>query len=184
MDPIAVEDQTTEQPRPLRRSMDVRQPSRRHKQSTFFQKASDKLLLEERISSLGYERDQVPGDAQMLRQDLVEYIKSQADFYIPFLVDGPQAFWQQLERLSVEGQWSSDLADALPHALANFTSRRVTLITSKPNQPTISIEPDADGANESGTSVVLSYFARRGTEHYDAVIRKSCEDNVIHTTAM
>ncbi|CAH1258065.1 Hypp1957 [Branchiostoma lanceolatum] len=125
MDPIAVEDQTTEQPRPLRRSMDVRQPSRRHKQSTFFQKPSDKLLLEERISSLGYERDQVLGDgncffsaasrqlrrgeprvittAQMLRQDLVECIKSQADFYIPFLVGGPQAFWQQLERPMVLG---------------------------------------------------------------------------------
>eukprot|EP00058_Branchiostoma_floridae_P018339 XP_002603828.1 hypothetical protein BRAFLDRAFT_101331 [Branchiostoma floridae] len=192
---MVAEDTTTEHSRRLRRSISVGQLSFRHKRKSIFKSRSDRLLLEERIASLGYERDRVPGDgncffwaaarqlcrgqprvtttAQELRQDLVKYIKSQADFYIPFLVGGPKAFWKQLDKLSVEGQWSTDLADALPHALANFTSRSVILITSKPNQPTISITPDS--GNESGTPVVLSYSARWGVEHYDAVIQKNEE---------
>ncbi|XP_078588495.1 uncharacterized protein LOC144869262 [Branchiostoma floridae x Branchiostoma japonicum] len=192
---MVAEDTTTEHSRCLRRSISVGQLSFRHKRKSIFKSRSDRLLLEERIASLGYERDRVPGDgnclfwaaarqlcrgqprvtttAQELRQDLVKYIKSQADFYIPFLVGGPKAFWKQLDKLSAEGQWSTDLADALPHALANFTSRSVMLITSKPNQPTISITPDS--GNESGTPVVLSYSARWGVEHYDAVIQKNEE---------
>ncbi|XP_078588488.1 uncharacterized protein LOC144869254 [Branchiostoma floridae x Branchiostoma japonicum] len=192
---MVAEDTTTEHSRRLRRSISVGQLSFRHKRKSIFKSRSDRLLLEERIASLGYERDRVPGDgncffwaaarqlcrgqprvtttAQELRQDLVKYIKSQADFYIPFLVGGPKAFWKQLDKLSAEGQWSTDLADALPHALANFTSRSVILITSKPNQPTISITPDS--GNESGTPVVLSYSARWGVEHYDAVIQKNEE---------
>eukprot|EP00058_Branchiostoma_floridae_P018342 XP_002603831.1 hypothetical protein BRAFLDRAFT_101334 [Branchiostoma floridae] len=192
---MVAEDTTTEHSRCLRRSISVGQLSFRHKRKSIFKSRSDRLLLEERIASLGYERDRVPGDgncffwaaarqlcrgqprvtttAQELRQDLVKYIKSQADSYIPFLVGGAKAFWKQLDKLSAEGQWSTDLADALPHALANFTSRSVILITSKPNQPTISITPDS--GNESGTPVVLSYSARWGVEHYDAVIQKNEE---------
>ncbi|CAH1267472.1 Hypp3756 [Branchiostoma lanceolatum] len=166
-------------------------PSYKCKQTTIVKKTRDEIRLDENLSLVGFDRDPVARDgecfftaaarqlgrgdprvittAQQLRQDLVRYIRADPDRYSVAVLGDSEAFLQELESLAQPGHWCSNLADTLPFVLANFTAREVNLVTSIPNMPVITIEPDGE---ESGSPIVMSYLNVPGGEHYDAVKRK------------
>ncbi|CAH1267410.1 Hypp3738 [Branchiostoma lanceolatum] len=104
--------------------------------------------------------------AAQLRQDLVRYIRANAEEYA---IAVPGTFWTflgQLNSLAQQGHWCSDLADVLHIALADYTSRKVVLITSTAEQSTFVTPFEGE---QSGSPVVLAYLNKPGREHYDAV---------------
>eukprot|EP00058_Branchiostoma_floridae_P012814 XP_002598302.1 hypothetical protein BRAFLDRAFT_69656 [Branchiostoma floridae] len=156
-------------------------------QTTLSQKIREEILLEN-ITMCGYELDPVPrngdcffasaarqlgrGDpsvvttAQQLRQHLVQYIRAHSEKFSVAVTGGFWAFQQQLDNLSRQGHWCSDLADTLPVALADFTSREVALITSRTDMPVMILAPEGE---QSGTPLAMSYIDIPGGEHYDAL---------------
>ncbi|XP_078603349.1 uncharacterized protein LOC144877316 [Branchiostoma floridae x Branchiostoma japonicum] len=155
-------------------------------QTTLSQKTREEILLEN-IAMCGYELDPVPrngdcffasaarqlgrGDpcvvttAQQLRQDLVRYIRAHSEKFSVAVTGGFWAFQQELDNLSRQGHWCSDLADTLPVALADFTSREVALITSRTDMPVMILAPEGE---QSGTPLAMVVDIPGG-EHYDAL---------------
>eukprot|EP00058_Branchiostoma_floridae_P026756 XP_002612247.1 hypothetical protein BRAFLDRAFT_129249 [Branchiostoma floridae] len=155
-------------------------------QTTPVSKTREEILLKN-IARAGFQIDPVPrngdcffgaaarqlgrGDpridttALQLRKDLVHHIRAHSEKFCVAVPGGFWAFQQELDRLARRGHWCSDVADVLPIALADFTSREVVLITSTDMQIMV-LPPEGE---ESGTPLVLAYLTTPGGEHYDAV---------------
>ncbi|XP_035686008.1 uncharacterized protein LOC118422496 [Branchiostoma floridae] len=155
-------------------------------QTTPVSKTREEILLKN-IARAGFQIDPVPrngdcffgaaarqlgrGDpridttALQLRKDLVHHIRAHSEKFCVAVPGGFWAFQQELDRLARRGHWCSDVADVLPIALADFTSREVVLITSTDMQVMV-LPPEGE---ESGTPLVLAYLTTPGGEHYDAV---------------
>eukprot|EP00058_Branchiostoma_floridae_P026762 XP_002612253.1 hypothetical protein BRAFLDRAFT_100074 [Branchiostoma floridae] len=155
-------------------------------QTTPVPKAREVILLKN-IARAGFQIDPVPRDgdcffnaaarqlgrgdpridttALQLRKDLVHHIRAHSEKFCVAVPGGFWAFQQELDKLARRGHWCSDVADVLPIALADFTSREVVLITSTDMQIMV-LPPEGE---ESGTPLVLAYLTTPGGEHYDAV---------------
>ncbi|XP_035686000.1 uncharacterized protein LOC118422495 [Branchiostoma floridae] len=153
---------------------------------TLAPKTREEILLKN-IARAGFQIDPVPRDgdcffgaaarqlgrgepridttALQLRKDLVHHIRAHSEKFCVAVPGGFWAFQQELDRLARRGHWCSDVADVLPIALADFTSREVVLITSTDMQVMV-LPPEGE---ESGTPLVLAYLTTPGGEHYDAV---------------
>ncbi|XP_035687221.1 uncharacterized protein LOC118423249 [Branchiostoma floridae] len=125
-------------------------------------------LFEAAARQLGRGDPSIAITAQQLREDLVRYIRAHSEkFAIAAAVPGGfWAFIRELNNLSRQGHWCSDVADILPIALADYTSRIVVLITGNPDMPYIFLPPEGE---ESGTPLYLAYYNNPGGQHYDAV---------------
>ncbi|XP_078619846.1 uncharacterized protein LOC144886904 [Branchiostoma floridae x Branchiostoma japonicum] len=155
-------------------------------QTTPVPKAREEILLKN-IARAGFQIDPVPRDGDcffgaaarqlgrgdpridttplQLRKDLVHHIRAHSEKFCVAVPGGFWAFQQELDKLARRGHWCSDVADVLPIALADFTSREVVLITST-DMKIMVLPPEGE---ESGTPLVLAYLTTPGGEHYDAV---------------
>ncbi|KAK7489266.1 hypothetical protein BaRGS_00019518 [Batillaria attramentaria] len=65
-----------------------------------------------------------------LRDNLCDFLEENQHIFLPF-VESNTNFLSSVQDLRREGRWSSDVADLLPLALAEWTQRHVTVFTRK-----------------------------------------------------
>ena len=87
-------------------------------------------------------------DSSHLRQQLCDHIQQHSTEYIDIIShqgmsisENEKHFEEQVEYLKQEGNWSADLADALPLALANTLQRGLMIILSNRMQPILKVKP-------------------------------------------
>jgi hypothetical protein len=78
-------------------------------------------------------------------------------------------FGQEINRLAVNSNWTSRVADLLPLALANWSEKNVRMFSSLSHQPILDIKPTLCQVL-SMDPITLAYLASDNTtipEHYD-----------------
>ncbi|XP_035686797.1 uncharacterized protein LOC118423010 [Branchiostoma floridae] len=115
---------------------------------------------------LGRGEPRVTTTAQQLREDLVRYIRAHSEMFAKAVPGGFWEFIHELNNMSRRGHWNSDVADILPIALKDYTSRIVVLITWNRETPYIVLRPQSE---EAGTPLYLAYYNTPECKHYDAV---------------
>jgi len=82
-----------------------------------------------------------------------------------------ELFLQKVESLQNNGQWSMDIADALPLAVANCFDLHLQIFSSKRGMPIIDIYPTilATESTSDKPTIKIAYRSLHGLEHYDGV---------------
>jgi hypothetical protein len=92
-------------------------------------------------------------------------------------------FLKQVNDLTKEGgHWSTDIADALPVALANILQTYITIYTSRPSQPVYTVVPSLVEAT-THELLRLAYVYIPGCDYYggcNLMNRTSSADNGTH----
>ena len=112
---------------------------------------------------------------EQLRSLVAEHLLEHTQHYINFLQFPESAnerqknelFRKSVDELKNDGKWNTDLGDCLPLAVSNHLHRSIRIYSSKLSNQVYDIVPDISSEGEE--TLVLSLFAVRGTEHFDAV---------------
>jgi hypothetical protein len=158
------------------------------------------------LKSNGLNRIQVPGDGNcffeaalyhldvdnrmQLRDALCNHLEDNYGVYKEFLQSPDKEFettdecrWRkyilQVEKLREDGQWSADIADILPKALADWTGRSVRLLRSKSGKPILDLQPTTEKTSAKKQPILLAHMSPPGLpEHYD-ICRREPRESVI-----
>ena len=123
--------------------------------------------------------------ATELRQELCNHLLEHEDHYKGYTtgstsldeVELSHQYVESVNNLKKDGVWNVALSDILPLATANYLKRRITIYTSKLNNPVIQIVPDLHTCDPS-PMIYLCYLAMPGLEHYDACFKETASSEV------
>ncbi|MEW8546092.1 MAG: OTU domain-containing protein, partial [Candidatus Thiodiazotropha sp.] len=115
-----------------------------------------------------------------LRARVVDHLVENSAHYICFAnVSEPSTEEEEHERfieltqeIKEDGAWNSDMSDLVPLCLANIFKRPLRIFSSRPFTPVFDVVPDLVTPS-SEDPLLISHLAIRGSDHYDAVIRKT-----------
>ena len=118
-------------------------------------------------------------DSTTLRGALCDYVRDNMDEYIHYfpMPNEPtdaKSFMSfandSISDMRQMGKWDSVVGDIMPHALANFTGRKVKIISSNQTKGILNINPSNGDA--ISPCIYLVYFDIQGRQHYDGCKRK------------
>ena len=129
-------------------------------------------FFEAALPSIGKEHE--IQTACQLRNKLCNHIAENKSHYLKFLsseenLSNNELFEQEVNFMRKEGNWSSNLSNLMPAALANFLQRGLTIYTSIKGKPIIQIEPTLSNKSTQ-IDVLLALSCTPGIEHYHAIL--------------
>ncbi|MES9882503.1 MAG: hypothetical protein ABW185_16670 [Sedimenticola sp.] len=85
-------------------------------------------------------------------------------------------FIDMIEEIKQDGKWNSDMSDIVPLCIANVLQRPLRIYSSRPFNPVCDITPDLVTIANTAEPIPLAHTAIRGSDHYDAVKKKTVHD--------
>jgi hypothetical protein len=102
---------------------------------------------------------------------MMENVAEYMNFFPTERVLDEELLLQKVVSLQNNGQWSMDIADGLPLAVANCFDLHLMIFSSKRGTPIIDIYPTILAAESTSDkpTIKIAYRSHRGLEHYDGV---------------
>ena len=102
---------------------------------------------------------------------MMENVAEYMNFFPTERVLDEELFLQKAVSLQSNGQWSMDIADGLPLAVANCFDLHLRIFSSKRGTLIIDIYPTilATESTSDKPTIKIAYRSHRGLEHYDGV---------------